>query len=604
MSILKAVAEFETTLVNGITASSATAKLVSNVTKDTDGSTLPNGDYGFVIDERNGRREYVIATVNGFDLTFVKRGISFADGDTEKSSNKFSHRKGASIKITAFPILIRMLEQMGGTINLDGVPKNPSSRSISDPRHLVDKEYADTISSSTISSLAVTNAGGLNININSGYYILNGAITLYAGASGQALTDDTINYVELLNGSLSINTTGFSNDALPLAKITTASGAISVLQDTRAFYTSLDLRGQTSGKLVCGTASTSTPATWAAITNGSFKATIDGVVRNVNGINFTGNASMAEVATTIQTALRAVTGGTEVVTWVTDHFEISSGTTGSESQISTFALVDSGTVGTDISGQGSPTYMNGQVGSATQGTGNPITRDSSGLFIDLDTASGLKVKGGKFSVNGTVVRTTGDQSIGGVKTFTSIPELPVSNPTTDNQSSRKAYVDSKALKKIYIGTSDVTVQNTTTETNLVSVTIPGGTLSTSNGLKVRLNIGTYLRTSGTFVLRFKYGGTTLITTSSLSVANVGVGYIEFYLLAAGTTGSQKGFEVTKFFDVNTSTSTGHFTFDNADKGTSSVDSTTDQTLAITIQFSIADVANSITVSNAIITKID
>lgn len=37
---------------------------------------------------------------------------------------------------------------------------------------------------------------------------------------------------------------------------------------------------------------------------------------------------------------------------------------------------------------------------------------------------------------------SGVQSIDGIKTFTSIPVLPASNPTTDNQLARKAYVDS------------------------------------------------------------------------------------------------------------------------------------------------------------------
>lgn len=39
------------------------------------------------------------------------------------------------------------------------------------------------------------------------------------------------------------------------------------------------------------------------------------------------------------------------------------------------------------------------------------------------------------------VALTGDQTVAGVKTFTSIPVLPASNPTTDNQAARKAYVD-------------------------------------------------------------------------------------------------------------------------------------------------------------------
>ncbi len=39
------------------------------------------------------------------------------------------------------------------------------------------------------------------------------------------------------------------------------------------------------------------------------------------------------------------------------------------------------------------------------------------------------------------VETTGNETIGGIKTFSSVPVLPASNPTTDNQAVRKAYVD-------------------------------------------------------------------------------------------------------------------------------------------------------------------
>jgi len=40
------------------------------------------------------------------------------------------------------------------------------------------------------------------------------------------------------------------------------------------------------------------------------------------------------------------------------------------------------------------------------------------------------------------VKTTGDQSIDDVKTFTSVPVLPASDPTTSNQAVRKSYADS------------------------------------------------------------------------------------------------------------------------------------------------------------------
>jgi hypothetical protein len=50
----------------------------------------------------------------------------------------------------------------------------------------------------------------------------------------------------------------------------------------------------------------------------------------------------------------------------------------------------------------------------------------------------------------TAVKLTGDQTVAGVKTFTSIPILPASDPTTDNQAVRKAYVDARfAETEIY-----------------------------------------------------------------------------------------------------------------------------------------------------------
>src|SRR3972149_8951644 len=51
-----------------------------------------------------------------------------------------------------------------------------------------------------------------------------------------------------------------------------------------------------------------------------------------------------------------------------------------------------------------------------------------------DTVAGLPNK----------VSKTGDETIAGIKTFSSIPVLPASDPTTDNQAARKAYVDSVA----------------------------------------------------------------------------------------------------------------------------------------------------------------
>ena len=39
------------------------------------------------------------------------------------------------------------------------------------------------------------------------------------------------------------------------------------------------------------------------------------------------------------------------------------------------------------------------------------------------------------------VNNTGNEAIAGIKTFSSIPVLPAANPTTDNQATRKKYID-------------------------------------------------------------------------------------------------------------------------------------------------------------------
>lgn len=77
--------------------------------------------------------------------------------------------------------------------------------------------------------------------------------------------------------------------------------------------------------------------------------------------------SLDEVAAILQSAIRAVTGKTETVVWSTDHFVITSATTGRDSQI--LKLMTPST-GTDISGAGATPYLDmADNATETQGTG-------------------------------------------------------------------------------------------------------------------------------------------------------------------------------------------------------------------------------------------
>lgn len=84
---------------------------------------------------------------------------------------------------------------------------------------------------------------------------------------------------------------------------------------------------------------------------------------------------------------------------------------------------------------GDTRYLGVKVGSDNEMTPRKAIV-SVGYAYDADMVDGI---------NGSaIVQTTGDQSIGGVKTFENIPVLPASDPTNDNQAARKSYVDAKS----------------------------------------------------------------------------------------------------------------------------------------------------------------
>lgn len=85
-----------------------------------------------------------------------------------------------------------------------------------------------------------------------------------------------------------------------------------------------------------------TLSTWTAITTGSFKVTIDGVLETLTGLDFSGAANLNAVASIITTAL----SGAGTCAWDGSKFTITSATTGTSSSVT--AAIAAGS-GTDIS---------------------------------------------------------------------------------------------------------------------------------------------------------------------------------------------------------------------------------------------------------------
>ncbi|MGW4728084.1 hypothetical protein ACWEQC_02575 [Streptomyces shenzhenensis] len=73
---------------------------------------------------------------------------------------------------------------------------------------------------------------------------------------------------------------------------------------------------------------------------------------------------------------------------------------------------------------------------ATQAVVSSVNEKTGAVVLGADDVGAVPT--------GTAVLLTGAQTVAGVKTFSSVPVAPSTNPTTDNQLSRKAYVDATA----------------------------------------------------------------------------------------------------------------------------------------------------------------
>ncbi len=139
-------AVFETSLAAPITTSATTMTLVANAVRG--GGSL-SGYNCFTIDEGTAQAEFVCGTVSGTSVTDMTRGISPSNGTSSVASLQFAHRRGASVKITDFPVLQILKAQAAGEDTYDSPIKYGSSVSTStlaqDIRNIVNKAYVDSV---------------------------------------------------------------------------------------------------------------------------------------------------------------------------------------------------------------------------------------------------------------------------------------------------------------------------------------------------------------------------------------------------------------------------------------------------------------------------
>jgi len=113
-TLLKLAADLQLSLAAAVSVGATTATLSS--ASDSDGVALPTGKYGFTIDGDTSAKEYIVCDLSGTALTGI-RHISRQGVDTAGFANY--HRFGATVTITDWAILSRMLNNLTGATGFD-----------------------------------------------------------------------------------------------------------------------------------------------------------------------------------------------------------------------------------------------------------------------------------------------------------------------------------------------------------------------------------------------------------------------------------------------------------------------------------------------------
>lgn len=191
--------------------------------------------------------------------------------------------------------------------------------------------------------------------------------------------------------------------------------------------------------------------------------------------------------------------------------------------------------------------------------------------------------------------------------------LVATTPTDSDAAVSLTYFNNNIGSLIGYDLTDTSVTNTTTETNLLSFTLSGGTLGTGNGVKIEapitdLDMLSTVGSSG-LTIRLKYGATTIATAVigeniSNNKTNLS-GKIEALLFANASTSAQEGSVSINIFGLPTFeiSSADNVAIGDVAAGTAAEVSTGDLTLSITAQWSNANTNNNITIPHYVVTKL-
>jgi len=136
----KTSAHFSTALANKITSSASSMTIVSGT--DKAGNAL-SGLYGWVVDRGSASEEFMLGTISGSVITITARGLDPGDGKTQVSALQLSHRRGATVEISDYPILAILARLLNADESFPNKLTYATHPTFSNDTELADKKYVD-----------------------------------------------------------------------------------------------------------------------------------------------------------------------------------------------------------------------------------------------------------------------------------------------------------------------------------------------------------------------------------------------------------------------------------------------------------------------------
>lgn len=135
-------AVFETYLA----AQQGTADSVMTLANGTDNSgNALTGYVCFTIDQGQTTQEFECGTASGTAITALQRGINTFGGTFTVATNVFSHRRGADVKITDWPVLGILSNKATGIDSYDNILYYNATNTFTSNNQIVTKKYVDGV---------------------------------------------------------------------------------------------------------------------------------------------------------------------------------------------------------------------------------------------------------------------------------------------------------------------------------------------------------------------------------------------------------------------------------------------------------------------------